>query len=147
MIKNFDHLSDEFEALSQKSFDTFKFNTVDQMITFSSLKITKEICSGIKLHLESAKARNENPISAERVKDGNYLMLFHFIIESMLSVFQNNKVDNESFITLNESVKNLISLSEKDNIYSESKIEFKSKETEAMFAEIFSEADRLLSKF
>ena len=147
LINNFDNLSKGLDLLSQKSFDTFQNDIMDQMITFGSLNTAKEVCFNIKEHLETAWARNENPISAERVKNGNYLMLFHFIIESMKSVFNKNEVDEESFTTLNESIKNLISISERDNIYIENVIKLSSQGSEEIFVKIFSETDKLLSRF
>ena len=147
LVDNFDNLSKEIDLLSQKSFDVFQNDIMDQMITFGSLNTAKEVCVNIKKHLETAQARNENPISAERVKNGNYLMLFHFIVESMESVFNKNEVDEESFTTLNESTKNLILISERDNIYTEKVIKLSSQASEEIFVKIFSETDKLLSRF
>ena len=147
LINNFDNLSKSLDLLSQKSFDTFQNDITDQIITFGSLNTAKEVCINIKEHLETAQTRNENPISAERVKNGNYLMLFHFIIETMESVFKDNEVDEESFTTLNESVKNLISISGRDNIYTENVIKLSSQGSEEIFVQIFSETYKLLSRF
>lgn len=147
LINNFYTLSKELDLLSQKSFDVFQNDIMDQMITFGSLDTAKEVCVNIKEHLETAQTRNENPISAERVKNGNYLMLFHFVIESMESVFKKKEVDEESFTTLNESIKNLISISKRDNIYTEKVIKLSSEGSEEIFVKIFSETDKILSRF
>src|SRR3989344_5112296 len=139
LIEKFGELADDFENIGNAFFKRFNNNTMDQITAFGASITTKNICLSIKEGLDVASINKQNPIKAKEVLGGNYLMYIHIILNSFKTINASNRINNEEFMILNESVRHLIKNSKEHQIYKEEAIEFKNKESENILIEVLRE--------
>jgi len=133
IIGEFDNLIKNFENLANIFFKKFENKYFNQIIAFGAIKTTSEICKGLKNNLIAGHKSGENPIVAEKIIDKNYMSYIAIILESLGKVYDVGEINNEEFMSINESVRNLFKNSVQDKILEEKKVQFANKASEEMF--------------
>ncbi|MDD5331484.1 MAG: hypothetical protein PHE43_01515 [Candidatus Nanoarchaeia archaeon] len=146
VIECFDKLAKDFEEMGNVFFNKFDQKMMDQIITFGAAITTKDICLNLKDNLTNAKMAHQNPIAAKRILDRDYLVFIRLIIDSLKNIYDSNKIENECFVTLNDSIRILIKLSKEDAIYKEDRILFSNKEGEEILVKVLNETNELISE-
>jgi len=142
-ILEFGNLITKFEDIGNIFFEKFNERFLEQIITFGAISTTADICKDLRDNLESSHERMENPIFAEKILDKNYLLFMQITLDSLNEIFENNEISNENFMMLNESIKNLVIISEQDGIYKIKEIKFTDEKNQQIFLEVLKRSTEL----
>lgn len=142
-ISEFNNLISKFGVIGDIFFEKFEGRHIDQTVTYGAISTASDICMGLKDNLESGMNAGRNPIEANKIIDKNYLLFYQIMLESLEKIYDENRISEENFIALNESIKNLVVISKEDKIYPEKVLKFKNKESEESLLRVFRNAAEL----
>jgi hypothetical protein len=142
-IDEFNNLIRKLGVIADIFFEKFEGRHIDQIVTYGAISIATDICVGLKDNLEFGMNIGKNPIEAAKIIDKNYLLFYQIMLEALEKIYNENRISDENFTALNESIKNLVVISKEDRIYPEKVVKFKNKESEESLLRIFRNAAEL----
>lgn len=146
LVNEFDSLSEEFQKLGDYFYKKFSRNMIDQIITFGTCTTTNQICKNIQESLVIGIAAKQNPIAAERIVEGSYLMLINSIAKSLEEIDSRNRVEDDSFTEMNQTVRMLVRASQRDSIYKEGISKFTTPNSEKIASDLLVQTNQLMEK-